>query len=385
MNGNIYDVIVVGAGPAGSAAAKAIADRGLKAIILEEHTEVGIPTHCWGLIIGSLAPAFWQEIFGSMDKKVILTENVGARVFAPSGKVVKEASLAGKVDYLIQRDVFDRELAKQAVNAGADLRLNTRVTGLLKRDGRVIGVSTSSTNMTNLYAKVVIGADGMHAALRGISKWEGLNRADPTFSRGITLTLTRVRDIELGIRELHTGAFNERGWIGINPIDDVSCRADFATMAEFERVKAGNWVLSKKLREAIPIRMTGWAHLSDYGIGLPELVRDGLILTGMAANLGTTQNAIISARYAAEVAVEAIQEDNVTGKKLSKYESMCKPLARPGHIERFPFSQRSDEDIENLLPALIKENMLLYPMGEQNLLRPSKEIMENVRKIVGRY
>ncbi|HEV2356996.1 MAG TPA: FAD-dependent oxidoreductase, partial [bacterium] len=43
-----YDVVVVGAGPGGAEAARAAAGQGLRALLLEEHRTVGLPTHCTG-------------------------------------------------------------------------------------------------------------------------------------------------------------------------------------------------------------------------------------------------------------------------------------------------------------------------------------------------
>jgi digeranylgeranylglycerophospholipid reductase len=354
---NKYDVIVVGAGPAGSAAAKIVAERGLKAILLEEHTIVGVPEHCWGLLHRTTKPELYHEILRTMHKGVVLTEYRLERVFAPSGKVVQEIPVAGTADYLVRRDEFDRELARQAVNAGADLRLNTRVTGLLKQDGRVIGVTTNSNTAPTLYGKIVIGADGIHAAQRGTPRWEGLIKAEQTFTGGVTLELARVRDIEPDVLEWHTGAFIKRGITGICPRDDVSCTIDFMSMDEFERVKSGNYAISRKLRDAIPVRMTGWSHPSDLGVGLPKVVEDGLILTGSAACLIGILPAIVSGRYAAEVAVEAIKEGDVTVKKLSKYEDQFKTLRGPaGFLDSPPFYKcSSDEAIEKLLLELIEK------------------------------
>jgi digeranylgeranylglycerophospholipid reductase len=362
MDKDKYDVIVIGAGPAGSAAAKVVAERGLKAVLLEEHTLVGVPEHCWGLLHRTTRPELYEEILKTMHKSVVLTEYRLERVFAPSGKVVQEIPTAGMSDYLVRRDEFDRELARQAVNAGADLRVNTRVTGLLKQDGKVIGVSTNSNTAPTLYGKVVIGADGIHAAQRGTPKWEGLTRANITFTGGVTLELARVRDIEPDVLEWHTGAFIKRGWTGICPRDDVSCTIDFMSMAEFEQVKSGNYAISKKLRDAVPVRMTGWSHPSDLGVGLPKVVEDGLILAGSAAHLIGILPAIVSGRYAAEVAVEAIQEGDVTAKKLSKYEDQYEILKGPsGFLDSPPFYKcSSDEAIETLLLELIEKGELSF-------------------------
>ena len=74
-----YDVVVVGAGPAGSAAAKATAERGLKTVLLEEHTEIGVPTHCNGVIPPPMVD-LTREMLRTMVGHIVL-ENSGQRVY----------------------------------------------------------------------------------------------------------------------------------------------------------------------------------------------------------------------------------------------------------------------------------------------------------------
>jgi digeranylgeranylglycerophospholipid reductase len=172
-----YDVIVVGAGPAGSTAAKAAVELKAKTILLEEHPVIGIPTHCQGYLGSPTRPDIVEEILRTIDKRVVLeepTEGSARHIFAPNGKLVKVVLSSGV--YRIDRAALDHELAKQAVNAGADLRLNTRATSLLKRDGRVIGVMTNSRELPKVIGKVVVAADGIYGALRGVAKWESLAR-----------------------------------------------------------------------------------------------------------------------------------------------------------------------------------------------------------------
>ena len=77
-----YDVVIVGAGPAGSTAAKAAAERGAKTILLEEHPQIGLPQHCCGLLYGSKS-GIGDEILGTMDRQVILAEVKARRIFSP--------------------------------------------------------------------------------------------------------------------------------------------------------------------------------------------------------------------------------------------------------------------------------------------------------------
>lgn len=360
MKANQYDIIVVGAGPAGSAAARLAAEQGLKVILLEEHTEVGIPAHCYGVIYEAMFPAFTEEILGSVDKKVIISRYSTYRIYTPSGKMAGEVSVAGKGDYLVRRDAFDRELAKQAINAGADLRVNTRVTGLVKKGGKVIGVTTNSTAVPNVYGKLVIGADGIHAAAKGTPRWAGLTGAGQPFVSGVLLELTRLRDIEPEVREYHVGTFVNTGWTCINPYDATSGMTHFASMAEFEKVKTDNYAISRKMRDAIPVRMTGWSHPARLGEGLPQMVTDGLILAGSAAGLVGTMHCVVSGHYAAQVALEAIKDDEVTEKKLEKYTDLCKELIRPGFVDALPFSNLSDEAIEHIVLANVEKKGLNF-------------------------
>jgi digeranylgeranylglycerophospholipid reductase len=351
-----YDVIVVGAGPAGAEASRKLAENGLNVVMIEEHAVVGIPTHCWGLLPFTTKPEFTEEIIRKMPKDIILRKYSTVRIFAPSGRIAAEISPEGG-EYFIRRDTFDRELVKQAVNAGAQLILHMRVTGITRdNNGKVVGVTTNSEKTPQLFGKIVIGADGIHAVQRGIAKWEGFTRdkADKTFTAGVTFELARVRNMNLNVKEWHVGAFCKRGFVGICPIDDISCMTDFMKVSDFERVKNGNYALSERLRNAVPVRMTGWSHPSDLGIGLTRVVDEGLILAGSGANLIGIHAAILTGRYAAEVAMEAIKENDVSAKKLAKYEDFFRTQANPhGFIKSMPFFGLSDKEIEKLLFELI--------------------------------
>jgi digeranylgeranylglycerophospholipid reductase len=360
-----YDIVVVGAGPAGSAAAKAAAERGAKTVILEEHTEIGVPTHCLGVILPPLVDLA-REVLHTMDRRVIIREFKAARAYAPSGKVVQSAPIPAGTLFLVDRARFDRELARQAVNAGADLILNTRVTGLLKRNGKVIGVTTGSTANPEVYGKLVIAADGINAIQKGIPRWAGLTPVNQRYWGGISLELTRVQDLAPDTVELHTGAFTKKGHLTVTPSDGVSCMTHFETMGEFRRAKLGNYALSKKLRDAVPLKMVGYRHTWDLGERLPKVTDNGLILTGSAANWRGILVSFATGRYAGQVASEAVRKGDVTENKLRKYEELLTQMPSKGYqftskISVFPFNQRSDEEIEELLIEGINKGTLDWP------------------------
>ncbi|MFC1533058.1 NAD(P)/FAD-dependent oxidoreductase [Thermodesulfobacteriota bacterium] len=356
-----YDVIVVGAGPAGCLAAKTASDSGCKTIILEEHRQIGIPIHCSGKISINAAPDNVREFLRKIDQPVLLTKYRAGHVFSPSGKVVKEFPLPANGSYLVDRGRFDQELARQAVNAGVDLFLNTRVTGLLKQDNVVIGVTTArSTGMPKVFGKVTIAADGINAPLSGIPKWAALSRAGQKSMGNIVLELTRVKDLESDIAELHTGAFSEKGWTTLWPRDENSCHIHFMNLSEYELVKSGDYVLSRKLKDSIPLRIVACALPADHGTKFSKLVMDGLILAGGAANIRGIANSMASGVYAGEVAAEAAKKNEVNSLRLKKYEKLCERLGGNAYQQRgimhgLPFYQRSDNEIEGLLLEIIEK------------------------------
>lgn len=152
---NEYDIVVVGGGPAGSSAARMAAEKGARTIMLEEHSTIGLPEHCVGLFSPTLSQSsreFMEELVGSVDRRAVVSELKGRRIYSPSGKV-KEVSLVGTGTYLIDRGLFDLELGKQAGNAGAEIMLNTKVTDLIREDGFIKGVITNSRTVPKIHAK----------------------------------------------------------------------------------------------------------------------------------------------------------------------------------------------------------------------------------------
>jgi digeranylgeranylglycerophospholipid reductase len=363
-----YDVIVIGAGPAGSAGAKAAAERGAKTILLEEHRRIGIPSHCTGRLHSTERPDILAEILRTMDKRVVIREpgaHFQQRIFTPNGRLL-QSEQSSSLHYLVDRALFDQELAKQAVKAGATLVLGARVSGLIKREGRIVGVTTSSRALPEVFGKVVIAADGIAGGVRGVAKWEGLTKAGQTYVGGITMELTGVRGSE-HVGGMYTGAYLTKGWFSITPSGPESCIVQFMTLEEYRRVMEGDYFLSGVLRNAAPIRMDAWKHTSNLGVRFSEIVKDGLILTGSAANWRGTVISLVSGRYAGEVAAEAAQENDVSTQRLGKFidlyekTGLIKELYQhSGWLDSRPLGQCSDEDIEKRLTEMIERTGLPY-------------------------
>ncbi len=172
---NDYDIIIVGAGPAGSMAARFAAEQGVSVIMLEKDRDVGYPVRC-----GEAISKSGVEEFITPDKKWITSIISKFSLNSPDGtEAIIEFDDAG---YVLERRIFDYELAKTAANAGAEILTRAYVNSLIIENDKVCGVKYEFRGeQKEMRAKIVIGADGVESR---VGRWAGLR------------TFTDFRDME---------------------------------------------------------------------------------------------------------------------------------------------------------------------------------------------
>ena len=128
-----YDVVVVGAGPAGSTAARRAAELGLSVLLLEKRQEIGSPVRCAEGVGRELLIPFIEPhehwISATIEK---------AQFTTIAGDTTETRRAEGGRGYVLERRVFDRVLAEKAVEAGAQLAVKTAARELLIEDGVVL-------------------------------------------------------------------------------------------------------------------------------------------------------------------------------------------------------------------------------------------------------
>lgn len=149
-----YDLIVIGAGPAGSSAARAAAQRGIKVLLIDQKNRIGIPVQCAELVsqwISHHAPFDSKAVIQSVDEMIVHLPNRNVFKFKNPG-------------YMLDRSLFDKALATSAVLCGAELSIATKAIQISSEGILIQRVGQEEW----VRAKVIIGADGVHST---VARW----------------------------------------------------------------------------------------------------------------------------------------------------------------------------------------------------------------------
>lgn len=162
-----YDIIVVGAGPAGSMAARFAAEQDVSVLMLEKDRDVGYPVRCGEAI----SKAGVEEFIDSDERWIRAHINKFAMVSPDETEVVVQFDSKDE-GYVLERRIFDYELAKSAAKEGTQILTRAYVNGLLFENDKVCGVKYEHQGeQKELKAKIVIAADGVESR---VGRWAGL-------------------------------------------------------------------------------------------------------------------------------------------------------------------------------------------------------------------
>ncbi len=159
-----YDVIIVGAGPAGSVTAGQVASQGLRTLIIERRREVGVPVQCGEFLP---TPREMASMFPKCPRLQSISRVPSDITTYPTSEMILFSPRFDEYHFpleanVIDRALFDKHLAAKAVDSGAELLLGTRVVAKTA-DNRVF--ARTKTGIKEFRARVVIGADGPHSII----------------------------------------------------------------------------------------------------------------------------------------------------------------------------------------------------------------------------
>ena len=151
-----YDVIVVGGGPAGSTAARKLAQSGQTVLLLDK---AKFPRHKTGA--GGIRNIVKDTFLDFDVTEVIQRRTFGQRFFSPSGRVV-DCSRPETAGFMVLREEFDDLLFRKAGEVGAEVRDGTGVVGTKQDDKQVTVTLSDNSQVTGRY---LVGADGTNSVV----------------------------------------------------------------------------------------------------------------------------------------------------------------------------------------------------------------------------
>lgn len=429
MSEEKFDVIIVGAGLAGSSAAYRLAKAGVKVLLIERGSHAGAKNMTGGRLytysLEQLIPEFREtaplERQVTREKISIMTKNDGTTIDYFAKPVNPEDE-----SYVVLRSKFDKWLCDQAQSAGAMVVNRIKVTELLHDGYEVVGVRCGKDIMR---ADVVILADGVNSLL---AEREGLRASIKPSEMAVgakevyTLPKQVIND-RLGVTDkegtawlclgemthgIMGGGFvysNENSLsvgmvVGLDKIEEAG-----ATIEEMMNEFTSHPIISPLIKDGKLVERSG--HLvPEAGInGVSSLSGNGYLIVGDAAgfciNLGYTVRgmdfAITSGILAADAIIKAKKVGDFSAAALKQYDLLIKESTMYKDLKlykNFPEFLGQTDRIFQKYPAMVNNIMhdvftidgkgakpllpkLLHRVSDVGLVNIAKDAMKGVRSL----
>lgn len=388
-----YDIIVVGGGPAGSTFALYAAEAGLSVIILEKDRDIGMPVRC-----GEAVSDTGMRIFHEPRDRWIRSTISRIKLVSPDNTVI-EFDLKEK-GYILDRRIFDYDLAQFAGNAGAKIITKAYVSGLIIEQDMVVGVRGLYLNEPfELRAKLVIGADGVESR---VGRWAGIK------------TQLRLKDLESAIQKTVSGislrpdmfqfflskARAPGGYVWVFPKGERMANIGLGISGTYAREgKAAHEYLDEFLSEHYPEASV----LTTVAGGVPvaqtvkQMVCNGLMLVGDAAHTvnPVTGGGIISGMrsglLAADAAIKVLKQNQPpTRDNLKIYEQEWGKIGGKNHERLYRIKEAiykfDDRDLNRIAAGIAKipeENRSLFKLFSTALIKKPSLLIDVARLFTG--
>jgi digeranylgeranylglycerophospholipid reductase len=351
-----YDVVIVGAGPAGSNAAHNLAASGHRVAVLEQKSAPGQDVCCTGIVSTECFDSF------GLSSEVILYRASSVVAYSPSRRSIHLRSDRVQA-YVLDRDRFDKALAAKAQRRGVEYRCNCRVTDIsIEKDRAAVTVGYNGSREV-LNARAVVLASGRSSRLLrrlGFGEKQG-----SVAGAQLEVETDGISEIEIYVnQDISPGFFS---WI-------VPIAADRALVGLLASSRAGSclasFLASPGCRSRIKQRLSGIQQKVIPLRPLPRTYGERMLVIGDAAGHvkpitgGGIYFGHIGASIAVRVLDEALRRDDLTAARLSRYQHEWRAKLgremRLGAWARRSFARLSNGQIEKTFDMI--ETLGLAPV-----------------------
>lgn len=343
-----YDVVVIGAGPAGSTVARIAASKGFQVLVLEKEKNIGT-SPCAGYIS--------KTINWDFDLREIVQSNISQmRTYFPSGRF-QDFPINGVV---VDRPAFDRFLAGFASRNGAEFLLNAPLTHLIEGEDQYTGVKYRDGRAQ---ARVIVGADGVSSTTAKLLGWRPQEVAICS-----QYLLENVPTIPSTSEIFFDMKYAPGGYAWIYPTGNNSAKVGLGILRRIASKPASDY-LDEFIKENLLVcgRLNSGVKKTMLRGSLPisgmrkSLLVKNILLVGDAGGMADPitgagiGNAILAGEIAGKVISKALEKEDFS--LLREYEKGCKRLFQRiftrGTMKREELNTyRTNEELEKNLPRL---------------------------------
>jgi electron transfer flavoprotein-quinone oxidoreductase len=411
-----YDVVIVGAGPAGISAACVLADNGIKAVVLERGEYPGAKNISGGVLYGHdlarIIPDFAERncpIERNIVESRVWYLSAGGGYSVSYRDKTFESERRGNV-FTVGRAKFDRWFAEQASQKGAIVVCATVATDLLRdENGRVTGVQTDRPD-GDLNAKVVLLADGINSPLAtktgfrpepspahvALAVKEVIELPENVITERFNTSPGHGVSIEIlgsitsgmnGVAAIYTNRKSLSVCIGANLADFSARKIKPYEMLESFKTHS---MVAPLIKGGKPVEyMAHWLAEGGYDT-IPQLCGDGYLISGDSAMLFNALHregsnlAMVSGAFAAETIIEALGKNDFSHASLKSYESRLQGSFIFDDLKKYrrfnPFLRNHPELFTTLPDALSFAAREMLTVDGASKKKKQKKIWINLRK-----
>jgi digeranylgeranylglycerophospholipid reductase len=312
MKRTAYDVVVIGA-----------AQAGLQVLLAEKRQEIGSPVRC--------AEAVGKDTvaeFISLDPQWIAAEIGHYSLVNSQGDTIHFPQYEPTM--VLERKIFDRELAHAAAKAGAEVIVKARAAGLIKNGTGLEGVKlVVQGKPCEVRCKIVIGADGTEAQS---TRWAGL-KSNPQlkdYYSAAQYQLTNV-NVDEQVCQYHLGwSIAPAGYAWVFPKGKNTANVGLVIAVDPKQTRSAidclNDLVAKNFpQSSILSQVVGGIPITNV---LPEMTANSYLAVGDAAHqsdpmtAGGITNGMYGGLFAAQTAIEALRQGDTSRQFLKQYEKM---------------------------------------------------------------
>lgn len=359
------DVLVIGAGPSGSIAAKTVAMEGVDVLLIDKKSEIGTPKRCAEGILKSTL----DELEIKPDKRWITKEITGIEIVAPNNtKLVLDKNNFELPDtgYILERKVFDKHLVMDAIRYGSKVMVKTKANEIERSGDGFLVKATHLGEEIKIFTKIIIAADGPESK---IGRKAGLksNTMLDNMASCIQYEMVNVEMDEGNHVKIHIGTICPGGYIWIFPKGDDIANVGLGVLKSHTDKTAKYYLDSfvqsnKDLSNAQCIEM----NVGGDPIGglLEYRYDDNIMIIGDAAGFvdpltgDGIRTAMLSGKYAGMVAIKSIKMKDYSKNILKDYynlteEKIGKSFKKYNKIKEFLLTL-DDESLNNIIKEILK-------------------------------